>query len=497
MPDVIEHNADTIGELPDAEPLPVRYWWLRRLLIGGGCLLLVLVAIRLWWGWEAHRRFQAEIDKCLAAGEPILPADFNPKQPIPDDRNAAKSLLDAEAALMLALTPDQQRLVTRISDGDADVREHVEELEEIATAITPVLAMVADADSKPEADWGVRFTSPAVSAMMLNLAGQRNLVKALNVAALHQHASGADAAAIETLRLAWAQTEIVDAYPTLLSHLNAIASRAAALRSLESLSPSLSISAMPDSGSETATNVPREKVIDLIAAILDEARCEAALRRAFQIERAVQFDVVQLMQDGQLSLQGLMSWGTVAPSEGERIAIAVCLPVIKLDGIAMIRETTRVIDAVDAGQWSAVDSILSEAQDRVENGRFVVRPLAAVLGHPFFSSAIGFHFRQLAESRMTAIALAIRLYEVDHGQRPTALAQLVPDYLEAIPADPFAADGRPIVYAPDAAPPVLYSVGGDGVDDGGAFRVRGRGWVYHKVLDIPFFLNGDRPGRTP
>jgi len=88
---------------------------------------------------------------------------------------------------------------------------------------------------------------------------------------------------------------------------------------------------------------------------------------------------------------------------------------------------------------------------------------------------------------MAAIALAMRLYEVDHGRRPAKLAELVPDYLSEVPADPHASDGRSIAYQPKATAvgppggvfnwpytpalkrphPVLYSVGPDGRDDNG------------------------------
>src|SRR5690606_25372409 len=55
-------------------------------------------------------------------------------------------------------------------------------------------------------------------------------------------------------------------------------------------------------------------------------------------------------------------------------------------------------------------------------------------------------FRMLADRRMTAVSLAIQLYRADHGDWPASLDQLVPDYLSAIPADPFPADGAPIGY---------------------------------------------------
>jgi hypothetical protein len=78
------------------------------------------------------------------------------------------------------------------------------------------------------------------------------------------------------------------------------------------------------------------------------------------------------------------------------------------------------------------------------------------------------HFPTLTDRRAAAIALAIRLYCVDHGGRfPAQLSELVPAYLPAVPADPMAADGRPFGYRPSAHPPVIYSVGRNAIDDGG------------------------------
>jgi hypothetical protein len=93
---------------------------------------------------------------------------------------------------------------------------------------------------------------------------------------------------------------------------------------------------------------------------------------------------------------------------------------------------------------------------------------------------------------MTAIALAIRLFEIDHGERPEGLGQLIPEYLGAIPLDPFAEDARTMAYKPRQTPPILYSIGPNGIDDGGAYTFR-TGGIHPDKLDIPFFLDGDRP----
>ena len=120
-------------------------------------------------------------------------------------------------------------------------------------------------------------------------------------------------------------------------------------------------------------------------------------------------------------------------------------------------------------------------------------PLSRII-IPSLGRAFLLHFRSLAGRKMAATALAIRLYEVDHGRRPETLTQLVPDYMRKLPVDPFASDGRALAYLPDAHPPILYSISQDADDNGGefTFRSKNRG-VDREQLDQPFFLDGVRP----
>ena len=70
-----------------------------------------------------------------------------------------------------------------------------------------------------------------------------------------------------------------------------------------------------------------------------------------------------------------------------------------------------------------------------------------------------------AKIRLSLCELALRQYRLKHGLEPKKLADLVPDYLPAVPTDPFS--GRPLIYRPTASGYQLYSVGPDRVDDGG------------------------------
>jgi hypothetical protein len=96
---------------------------------------------------------------------------------------------------------------------------------------------------------------------------------------------------------------------------------------------------------------------------------------------------------------------------------------------------------------------------------------------PALDSARSSSLRASALTRLLAIDLAIRGYEARHSAVPDRLDQLVPEFLDAVPADPFT--GGPFVYRAAETGPgfVLYSVGPDGQDDGGKPHPQGVDWT--------------------
>jgi hypothetical protein len=73
--------------------------------------------------------------------------------------------------------------------------------------------------------------------------------------------------------------------------------------------------------------------------------------------------------------------------------------------------------------------------------------------------------RKHAILRCTIVALAAERYRQDKKIWPDKLDQLCPHYLTAVPVDPH--DGAPLRYRRLKDGVVIYSVGGDGVDNGG------------------------------
>ena len=67
---------------------------------------------------------------------------------------------------------------------------------------------------------------------------------------------------------------------------------------------------------------------------------------------------------------------------------------------------------------------------------------------------------------MTLAVIALKRFQLRHGQLPPDLEALVPELLPALPYDYMSAKPLRYLLKPDGSY-VLYSVGLDGIDDGG------------------------------
>ena len=161
-----------------------------------------------------------------------------------------------------------------------------------------------------------------------------------------------------------------------------------------------------------------------------------------------------------------------------------------LGSVANYIEAARQATLPDATSRFASVDVRTSASERF------FRPISTTFGVAF-ERALQLYYRMIAMRRMAAVALAMRLYEIDNGRRPAKLAELAPKYLPAIPADPFVAGGaRRISYLPSAERPLLYCLGKNGIDDEGKCPDTPGERVDSEKDDVPFFLNGDRPRDT-
>jgi hypothetical protein len=92
--------------------------------------------------------------------------------------------------------------------------------------------------------------------------------------------------------------------------------------------------------------------------------------------------------------------------------------------------------------------------------------------------AVGGLSKKVARSQtsgdLATVACALERYRLAQGRLPAKLDELMPHYLAAIPCDVI--DGQPLRYKRTGADQfMLYSVGWNGIDDGGQLAFTGEG----------------------
>jgi hypothetical protein len=102
---------------------------------------------------------------------------------------------------------------------------------------------------------------------------------------------------------------------------------------------------------------------------------------------------------------------------------------------------------------------LNQKQDSI-NG------LRGILSANWLDATLRKAVRMEIAENVVVTAIGLKRYELRHHQLPATLDQLTPDLLQTVPID--CRDGEPLRYRPNADGAfLLYSVGENGVDDGG------------------------------
>jgi hypothetical protein len=464
-----EYATDTANDA-ETTPIPPRFWWLKRL--AAAYLIFVTCLALLYWAWTAHskRQFAAAIADVQARGEPIFPQDFDPPA-LPDGQNAATLLLEAAQRFKpnenwADALPQKAR--------DSVLNEPAPELGRADLAIVAQVVARQDATLRlirrarlhcGDADWGLRPRRRLISVMLPHLNPQREMATLLTVAALHHHARGDEREALEICRDLVRQGEFIGRYGP-LDIVQVVAHRPTNRAGVvvEQIAPTLKL---PD-------DPTRQTAAVLIAELLDE-RVEAAnwLHTA-QMQRAFAIDVFASHIEGQgFFPEPMYRLDAARTLRGREADVAAARCASYQDAIAILPEREPPWEKVDKRtipRWR--QPFGSHYPPRLERG---ARMLSLIESNR--RSIAQSYYLCLLDGRAAAVRLAARLHQLDHaGRMPATWDDLVPKYLPAVPRDPFAPAAAPLRFIRRAdGQLIVYSVGRDGVDNGGAeIDARGR-----------------------
>jgi len=492
---------ETEAEKPEA----TRKKWSWKKRIGAGFLVLLALLAAGWAALDiyANSLLQRELDAITARGEPVRWEDLA-GSPVPDEQNAAWLYKQAGEKYQAEIRPwlidfSERLKEPRNEEGfygithgfcEGELRKkYPKEVKELLSHGEEILALCRRARDLPQADWGLAFTtSQIMNDFLPNLSPQRRVAELLSLAAYAAHDRKDDATAIECILDGVAQGRAIGKMPVLTGQLVAHTVDRLHHSQIEVIAPTLAVG-------EDGSNATREQVKGLIVELLDEQPIRDNMKTAFVGERCFSHALCEGLR------QGDTIW---AESEGVpvkevpwwlRILNYPLRPVWTLNSVHAMRMDNAFAQGAEEASYPAAKAKFPIAPDPERLlGR--ITAFFCNVWYPSFDAAFVYYCRSIASRRMAAVALAIRLYEIDHGNRPADLSELVPDYLPAVPEDPFADDGRMISYLPVAEYPRLYSVGQDGRDDGGKYQYD-YGDVNQYEPDVSFFLSGKPPKRVP
>jgi len=105
---------------------------------------------------------------------------------------------------------------------------------------------------------------------------------------------------------------------------------------------------------------------------------------------------------------------------------------------------------------------------------------------PSLSRVIVRELSTQAQIKLAFTALAVERFRREHGLLPSELRELIPQFLEVVPTDPF--DGAPLRYRRLPRGYIIYSVDADGHDDGGRETPEHRKAADKGSYDITFIV---------
>lgn len=143
------------------------------------------------------------------------------------------------------------------------------------------------------------------------------------------------------------------------------------------------------------------------------------------------------------------------------------------DSAFFVESMLPMLEAAKAGEWAVTLEIAERSLEQAPRGPNVAFNLSR--------NALGMRAlvvkKAISQAGLSVLdsALAAKRFQLKYGEAPPSLAQLVPEFLQCVPIDPFSKTGEPLIYVVNDKRILIYSRGYDGVDDGGDSKLRNYG----------------------
>ena len=451
---------------PSTRRKPSRAWrWTVRII----AVLMILAGIYGTYRRSLSNKVEAKLAAIRAAGYLVTLAELDAwyAYPPPGQPNAADLYL--QAAMLLNIPDDRDELPI-IGRADlpplaqpmpAEMRKAIDAL---LADNADVLAILHDAAAREYARYPINLRG-GQNALLSHLGGLRVSVQLLSLQALDGAERNQQEEAIRSIEAACRVAESLSNEPVLMSQLVRLGMYGEVLTTTERV--------------VNRTALADKELVSLMQ-MLGQMHWRESMTRGLAAERCVLTDLFQRPF-----------------SQSRRIAPTVSTNVQRFlpQALHLMRRLTGAHDgdhlaglAITTAQIEAsklpITEVLAEAEavdrdiDQLPGLGGWSRLLVIASARPL---TIG--IRTSSAANVARVALAVRRYQLHHGRLPEKLEDVAPTFIDAVPIDPF--DGKPLRYKKLDEGFVVYSVGENGVDDGGV-AAGARRRRFERDTDITF-----------
>jgi hypothetical protein len=465
----------------------------RKILIVIGVVFAVTILIPFIRHYQLRFAVEAYIAQLKAKGEPIELAQVIPP-PVPPEQNSADTfrnaaaLIDADKSLLETNYPYGMKMVAlgkaMIRWQQPDIRDSnaTNSWQEATTAVAQnaqAIALLQQIIEKPSFDFKIEY-EPRVADMVFTnfyLAQSKRAAQRLEAAALCDLHQGDTASAVKNLRAMLALVSAMRNERLVISELVRIAIAQITLTANWEFLQS--------------TNLTDEQLAKLQQdwTGLNFIR---SFENAMALERVTRQTTAKKFRASSSELENYLN---VSPESDDSSRAATTFDILKtkakvflwrywwsypdelrmLEGYEALLESTRLAET----NHSLRTAINGQKQKLEVLGIYKIdNKWDALLDHDMQMhrllsasvaslNAVSDHVMRLETAKIVlTTAIALKRYQLKHGNYPSDLNSLVPEFVPAVPLDPV--DGQPLRYRRNADGTfLLYSVGENGVDDGG------------------------------
>jgi len=428
----------------------LRKSWKRRIAYLLVVLLLVAVAAFVFWRWHLKSEFRARLDELKAAGYPVTCKQLDAWYSIPEGaENAAYPIMDA-AGYYTELRGAERAVVPMVGKAELPPRtqpladETMAVISEFLADNAAALDFLQKAAQIQHCRYPVDFTA-GFNILLPHISEVRNLARLAILEAIFYAETNRSELAVQSVKCAFSVAGSVKNEPLLISQLVRLACQQDTVEGLERV---MNRAMLTD-----------RQLFDL-ACETAGAQYSDAMSRALAGELCQAIDVFRnpRMQYAFLRAANLKAPPRLFLAAYRAAGLADSDAITYLD---MMREYMRLAELPLSRRHEKISATEEENQDHNISGfHILARTLMPALGR-----VVELDLMAVAHIRTAQAAVAIERYRLAAGMLPAGLADLVPEYLDAVPQDPFA--NKALRYRKLEPGFVVYSIGLNQTDDGG------------------------------